>query len=127
MATLLSIAQDALNEIGDWNVPTTIISNNDPTAKLLLALANRSGKTLAQLRFWSVLLTDYTFPTVASTATYALPTDFRKFANLTFWDNTNIYQVKGPLSPVEWQVLKSSAVTNAAFWKYFRVAGGYFA
>lgn len=124
--TLVTICTDALSEIGNWDAPATIINNSNPTAKQLLAIANRSGKTLTQLHFWNALIVNYTFPTVNGTASYSLPADFRKFANLTFWDNSNIYRVKGPVSPQEWQVLKSSAIANAAFWKYFRMAGGLF-
>lgn len=125
--TLLSIAQTALREIGDFAVPSTIVGNNDPIAVQLLALANRTGRTLANDYRWQVLLTTYTFPTVDSTASYALPDDFGRFANLTQWDNTNTTRVQGPVTPAQWQYLQSSGLGGAAqFDKAFRIAGDLF-
>lgn len=125
--TLLSICQTALREIGDFAVPTTIVGNNDPNAVQMLALANRAGRTLANDYRWQALLTNYTFPTVASTDSYALPNDFGRFANLTQWDNTNTTRVQGPVTPSQWQFLQSSGLGGAAqFDKAFRIAGGLF-
>lgn len=125
--TLLTIAQTALREIGDFAVPSTIVGNTDPIAVQMLALANRTGRTLANDYRWQVLLTSYTFSTTASTASYALPADFGRFANLTFWDNTNDTRVQGPVSPAQWQYLQSSGLGGAAqFDKVFRIAGGLF-
>src|SRR5690242_11912595 len=101
--TLLTIAQTALREVGDYAVPSSIVGNTDPTAVQLLALANRAGRTLALDYRWQALLTTYTFPTVASTADYALPTDFNRFANLTPWDRTNYAQLEGPVSAQRWE------------------------
>ena len=112
MATLLSICQSALREIGDFAVPSAIVGSTDPIAVQLLALAQRSGKTLAADHKWQVLLKTYTFPTVASTATYALPTDFKSFANITQWDRTNYWEVEGPVSPQKFEALRSSSVSG---------------
>lgn len=125
--TLLTIAQTALREIGDFTVPSTIANNTDPTAVQLLALANRTGRTLANDFRWQVLLTTHSFTTVASTADYALPSDFGRFANLTFWDETNDTRMWGPVSTSEWQYLQSSGLGGAAqFDKAFRIAGSRF-
>ena len=122
--SLLTICQYARREIGDFSVPSTIISNTDPIAVQLLALANRTGRTLALDFRWQVLLTNYTFPTVASTEDYALPSDFGRFANVTMWDRTNDTPVRGPLSPAQWEYLQSSGLGGAAqFDKAFRVIG----
>lgn len=119
--TLLTAAQAVLRESGQFAVPSTIYGNTDPTAVQLLALANRAGKTLAK-EAWQILLTSYTFATVASTASYALPTDFGNFANLTFWDSTNYMPVKGPVTAMEWQTLQRSSVSGSpAFNKSFRI------
>jgi len=124
--SLLTICQAALREIGDYNVPSSIIGNTDPIAVQLLALAQRSGKTLAFDHKWQVLLATHTFATVASTATYALPTAFKSFANITFWDRTNYWEIEGPVSPQKFEALRSSSVAWVAAWKYFRVAADLF-
>lgn len=124
--SLLTICQSALREVGEFSVPSSIIGNTDPTAVQLLALAQRSAKTLALDHKWQVLLTTYTFPTVAATATYALPSDFHRFANLTFWDRTNYEMVRGPVSAIEFERLRSGNMSNAAMYKYFRLAANLF-
>lgn len=42
--------------------------------------------------------------------TYAVPDDFKWFANMTFWDRTNHWQLIGPLSPQAYQWLTSGIV-----------------
>jgi len=126
MATLLSICQTALRETGQVNVPSSIVGNTNPLAVQLLALANRSGRTLALDYRWQALITTYTFPTVAGTTDYALPSDLHAFANLTFWDRTNIEQCEGPVSPVMWEGLRSGNAIGVGLRKYFRVAGNLF-
>lgn len=125
--TLLSVCQTVLREIGEFTVPSTIVGNSDPVAVQLLALANRTGRTLANDYRWQVLLTNYSFTTVSGTDGYALPSDFGRFANLTMWDSTNDTRVHGPVSPAQWQFLQSSGLGGAAqFDKTFRVAGNLF-
>lgn len=124
--SLLTTCQTALRESGQFTVPSTIVGNADPTAVQLLALANRAGRTLAREN-WQVLLTSYTFATVVSTASYALPSDFGNFANLTFWDRTNYWAIKGPVTAMEWQTRKSASIASVSgVNKAFRIAGGLF-
>ena len=61
--TLLSIAQDVLNEIGDFEVPGSIVNNASITSKRLLQFANLTGEEVARACNWESLLTTYTFPT----------------------------------------------------------------
>lgn len=128
--TLVQLCQTALREIGNWNCPSAIVANSSPDAVQLLALINRTGREVAYTKKWQELLATHTFPTVASTADYAAgtgtPSDFKSFANLTFWDRTNIKQVRGPVSPQTWEALRSGSLVNPAFQKYFRIAGGTF-
>lgn len=121
------MCQTALRESGQFTVPETIVGNADPTAVQLLALANRAGRTLANDYRWQVLLTTHTFDTVASTESYALPSDFGRFANLSFWDRTNYWAVRGPVTAIEWQARKSSSIASVSGMnKAFRIAGGLF-
>lgn len=104
--TLLSIVSDALDGISSIRVPTTIVGNSDPTAKTCLRLVNKLGRGLMRDYDWQELKVDYTFSTVASTASYAFPTDFKRFSPLTFWDRTDRWPLLGPASDVEWQTLE---------------------
>ena len=87
--SLLSICKSGLCEIREFNVPSSIVGNTDPSAVQLLALANRAGRSLALDHKWQRLLATHSFATFASTADYALPSDFHRFANITSWDRGN--------------------------------------
>lgn len=126
MTTLVQICQAVLREVGQVNVPSSIVGNTDPAAVQLLALANRTGKILALDFRWQALLTTHTFATVNGTTDYSLPSDLHAFAGLTFWDRTNIEQCEGPVSAVLWEGLRSGNIIGVGLRKYFRVAANLF-
>lgn len=110
--TLLTICQDAIEEIGEYEKPSTIVGNQNATARRLLALANREGQALSKRASWQCLLKEHTITTTASDDTEALPSDYRSFVNLTWWDQTNFWKLFGPATPVQWQELKSGIITE---------------
>ncbi len=121
--SLLAMCQRALREKAEFNVPSTIVGNSDPSAVRLLALADRTGRDLMRLHLWQAMIQTYTFPTVASTGTYALPTDFQRFLNLTQWDRTNYTPLRGPVSAAEWEVDRSGNLSSASqIMSMFRIA-----
>ena len=65
--TLLSIIQDTCRECR-LPAPTAIVGNTDLQVASLLAMANRSGRTLAKEKDWSALQRVHTVTTVASPA-----------------------------------------------------------
>jgi len=123
--TLLSIATSALNEIGGFDVPTTFFGSNNLTAKQVVALCNRAGKTLEQDVRWSELVTEGTITTVSGTATYAKPADFRAFAEMSQWDRTNQWRLSGPTPSIVWQWLKSGISVASTANRWFMVRGAY--
>lgn len=118
---LSSICTKAASSAG-FASPTSIIGNSDGTAVLLLSLLNKAVKVLAR-RPWQALQKEHTFSTVASTASYALPSDYGWYENDTAWDRTNYWQMRGSLSPREWQRYKSGTMTTTPRTR-FRVKGG---
>lgn len=56
---------------------------------------------------------------------YSMPTDFAYFITQTFWDRTFRWQLLGPLSAQEWQVLKSG-ISPTGPRKRFRVMNNLF-
>lgn len=108
--SLLTIAQAVARDCG-FAVPATLVGNSDDTASMLLALANKSGKSLAGYP-WQVLQKENTFATVASTPDYALPADYGWIQNNTLWDRTNLWPDRGSISPQEWQAYKSGIATT---------------
>lgn len=123
MATLLSICQDALKDVGSFEVPSTIANNSNETAELVLSLLNRLGRRLTLIHDWQALQVEYTFTTTSGTPNYALPSDYRKFALLTQWDRTNLKRCVGPTDPKTWQYIKSSGLLTQTIDRYFRIFG----
>jgi hypothetical protein len=124
--SLLTIAENALNEIGGFDVPTSFYGSTNATAKQIVAICNREGKTLEKEIRWAELITEHTFTTVADTATYALPSDFRAFGPMSQWDRTNNWRMGGPVPPFVWQWLKSGNTVGTQANKLFMVRGAYF-
>lgn len=119
--SLLSICQAAAGASG-FSAPATIIGNPDDTAILLLRLLNKGGKKLAW-KPWEILQKEYTFATVASTASYAFPSDLKYFLDFTAWDRSQFWALRGSLSPSEWQRYKSGTQTTTPRTR-FRIKGG---
>jgi len=113
--TILSLVQAVANEVG-FGSPTAVVGSADATAIQMLALANLGGKQLAKrgkgLGGWAILQTEHTFTTTASTAEYALPSDYDFMIDDTLWDRANFWKLKGPLSPQQWQQYKSGIVAT---------------
>ena len=121
--SLLSITQSAADRLG-LPRPATVITASDENARVLLGMAQEEGKALYDRHTWQVLQTEYTFPTVASTASYALPTDFDQLLKDTVFNRTRRRRMVGDLSPEQWQETQASLVTmvNPAF----RIRGSLF-
>lgn len=59
-------------------------------------------------------------------ADYQLPADFRKPIDDTFWDRTRYWQMRGPMSPQQWQLYKSSIIGKSTLerrYRFLRVNG----
>lgn len=116
--TLLTICQDAAEEIG-FDTPSTIIGNTDPTAVRLLRLAHRTGAILAK-KSWHLLIKPHSLSTSSGEPQYSLPTDYRSLVPNSIWNQTTdqaIYMI----SPTCWSYEKSSGVS--AFQDRFRLMG----
>ena len=104
--TLLEICQEAVETLIGLNVPTTIATNTgDPDAVGLLTAAKATGRELARKYSWQALITPSTFATVAGTSQYAIPADFQRFVNDTFYNVSQFWQLNGPLLPSAWAFL----------------------
>ena len=104
--TLLAMAQAAADEIS-FTRPASLFSNPDTTARQMLALANREGAEQSSLGEWPQLRREYTFSTVVGVDNYAMPADFSRVLAATEWDRGARWPLNGPLTPQEWQVMKS--------------------
>lgn len=109
--SLLTLCQNVARQVG-LAVPATVAGNDDETVAAILAFAQREGRTLSRLHDWVVLQKEHVFTTVAGTATYALPSDFRSLVTRTAWNRSGGRRLGGPTTPIHWQARRSSGTTR---------------
>lgn len=51
---------------------------------------------------------------------YALPSDFRRVIDNTIWDRSRFWAMRGPQSPQQWQLYKSSVIGRASIQRRYR-------
>lgn len=124
--SLATIAQKALRGLSGFKEPASFYGNADLTATLVVALADESGQDLEKIYRWQELITEHTFTTVNGSATYALPSDFRAFANMSQWDRSNLWRMHGPTPSFVYQWLKSGISVWASNNRWFAVRGNLF-
>ncbi len=115
--------QNAINTTGDVTVSNTTITNIPTTAGIVANQFAIVGNGLLQSTRIVEVVDGTTIridqePTIGGTGvsltiardTYAVPDDFKWFANMTMWDRTNHWQLIGPMSPQADQWLRSGIV-----------------
>jgi hypothetical protein len=105
--SLLTMAQAVADEVGIAS-PATVIGNTALETVRLKAAIYASMKFFA-LKNWSFLHKLHTFSTVASTQSYALPTDFERLVLRTEWNRTDQQRLLGPYSAYAWQISESGS------------------
>ena len=108
-ATALSIINDAAVEIGLGPV-SDAFGSTDPNITQLRQFLKSCGQEMVHMKQWTHLRGEYTFTTVQGQANYPLPADWHNMIDQTGWNRTTRLPVGGPLSPQEWQFLKSRLV-----------------
>jgi hypothetical protein len=110
--TLLTICQDAADELQLGARPVAVIGNTATDAQTLLRFARRVCRDLATRAPWQAMRMRRAFvATATQEQTGVLPASFQRFIPETMWDLTNGNFIPGPIGPVEWQSLTNSAST----------------
>jgi len=113
--SLLTLVQRAALRIG-LTPPSVVYNSTEQNVKELLECAQEEGEELMRRGTWQVLRKQQTFTAVAQEVqTSAVPSDFDRFINETFWNRTRKIPFWGPVTPQEWQTLlawNASPVTN---------------
>lgn len=121
LLSMIAGAGKAADRIGIVR-PTSIISSTDTQVQRLLGCADEEGKALAKRVAWQAIVKEKTFTSTATTnQTSAIPTDFDRFLNETFFNRTRKRMLEGPLTPTAWQVSQSVVATTII--EAFRVRG----
>ena len=122
--SLLTITQAVCGRLGIPS-PSAVIASSDPNIVVMRALANQEGRELARRATWQRLTIERSITTIAQEAqTSAIPSDFDRFVNETFWNYTKREPLFGPEPPDIWQQLKASLVGPPD--QHFRVRGNDF-
>lgn len=119
---VLTILQDICREL-KLPVPASVASSSDREIQLLIGLLQLEGSEARSKYIWPVLRKEFVFNTVANQASYEVPIDFDFEYFQTHWDRTSRWDLRGPLSPQEWQRRKSGITTVLPRYG-FRVMGG---
>jgi hypothetical protein len=119
--TLLTIAQNILRETKANTIPSTIIGNNQDSAKQVLEALDIAIVNVARAFDWQQLQKEHTFDSVASTKGYDLPSDFDRIIDNTFWNTTRLRTAIGPTSSKDWRILNNSTISGATANDYFRI------
>src|SRR3990167_567366 len=118
--SLLTIVQDACDEIGVPQ-PYTVIDNTDEQIRKLLALSNRDGRSWTRDYDWTILQRLYTFTTTDGTADYALPSDYSRLLPQTEWDRANKRQLIGPVTRQTWETIKSGLIGSGIVGRRYQI------
>lgn len=107
------ILNDAAVELGLIAADITDpFASTDPNIILLCRLLKRVGRGLVRSRDWTHLTREYTFDTVASTASYALPTGYARMKDETQWNRTTANPLGPPVDGIAWQQMKARTATG---------------
>lgn len=119
MATALEIAQAVARRVR-VPVPDALIGNDDATAALLLGALLDACEEIAREHDWICLQREHTFSTSDAIDAYSLPSDFARPIGDTIWNRSTYLNMRGGLSPQEWQWRRSSIAVTGPYDKGFR-------
>ena len=107
--------------------PSYVAGNTNPQVLQLLALLNEVGEDLAGRAYkWKALIREGSFTTVAAEIQGSLstiaPYSFRNIIEDTIYNRTRNLPVYGPVSPKDWQNVKSAGFSGAV--SSYRIRGG---
>ena len=121
--TVLSIIQNAADRISltDSQVSSVIGSSNKTVRALYQAFLEEGADLLTEDPPWAEMITEYTFDTVAGQENYPFPPQFDRILNNTVWDRNQFWQVRGGLTPQQWQMIRSGLYQTARLSSNFRI------
>lgn len=111
MDTVLTIAQKVCEECRITS-PSALVGTTDSNYILIKRLIEKAVGDLGDGFPWPELLKETTFTLSTGVANYPFPADFDRQAFETIWNRTQRWPLIGPLTPIEWQNIKSGIVTT---------------
>lgn len=117
--SLLSVINDVAARtqipVGEF---TTIIGNQDPLVRQMKAILESGGKKLTHQYRWPDLTKLFTFDLVSGQERYDLPLDLDVLITQTMWNRSLLWPIRGPLTPQQWEVIKSGVAVSEPYNRY---------
>lgn len=120
--SLLSIIQSAAKAL-KVSSPSVVTTSTDKLVLELWESLNTVGYKVRTSYEWPQLIKRGSITLVGSQESYALPSDFYAFVDETLWDNTNNWQLVGPLTPQQWNLVKEGSIVSVGPRKRWRSKG----
>lgn len=106
LSSTTGLAAGTFYVMGEGLLDNTIIASVDSSSQVTLnQAASTTGSGIS-----------FTF----GQSGYALPSDFERPIDNTMWDRSRFWSMRGPLSPQQWQLYKSSVIGQASIQRRFR-------
>lgn len=109
--TILSSLQ-SVTKLLKIATPSAVVGSTDSDIVFLQTLFEKVTQDLRDEYPWPELTKEYTFTLATSTASYALPGDLHRFHMETLWNRSQHWPLLGPLTPLEWQHVKSGNISS---------------
>ncbi len=107
--TVANIVSDVAVECGLGTV-SDVYASTDENVVQMRTLLKSVGRGLIQKNEWLQTTKEHTFVTTSATS-YAMPADYASFVDQSAWNRTTDRPIL-PVSPQEWQYLKTGAETS---------------
>lgn len=115
---MLQIVQQFCGRTG-LPVPATVYGTTNPQVRQIMALLEEEGQDLRDRGSWEGITCQASHTTLAledqGAITSIASNGFNYIKNNTIWDRTTRLPVCGPMSPVDWQILKAYVVNGPRF------------
>lgn len=117
-ASVLTIVNEALQELGLPLVPTAVSAPDDQTGFQTLGLVNSLGAQLVKAHDWQFLEKTQTYLCDGIQSEFDLPEDFGRIVNQTEWSSANRRPMFGPMSPQGWSWVQFGIVSVGVYYRY---------
>lgn len=115
--TVLKLAKTVADQSG---IPAIVelVNSTGETERLIRSLITEIGKEASEQYEWPVLTRIHSFLLEDGRESYPLPPDLNSQIAFTHWDRANYWMIYGPLSPREWQYVKSGIAISAPYTRF---------
>lgn len=119
--TVLNIGKEVSINAGQAEISALVSGGTTQTALIHQAIVE-TGRELRANFLWPQLKKTHTITTTADDPSYAFPGDFWRMINRTQWDQTNQWEIYGPMLDSEYNLFQYGVVQSYTR-KRFRVFG----